>query len=378
MHEERFEVWLSDERNLGPGTVESRVSGCRRVERIEGDLDGHFDKDGLTGLIELLNPKGPKHGIPINGDIRAGTSTLRSAIRLYREFRNSDGGDAGSTGSKPLRQSRDSLKPKQTAPWPNWPQPDSEAYLELARKVLPHVRFLNPEIVKAIAEDNRSMRDKWSSQLKELGIDPAIYLWECSPCAFPGVRRYAGSAEIAAFRQKAAPKKAPPECLALDDNDYPKHLWSIVFTGKPFRKRGPGGYQLAHLFDHKLHGNRWRDELVLPADAEGPAALYGLFTSAANSAYVPSAFLRPTDFSPALRSLIQRRAKELYGGVCRIVPPPLEVKHCDDPVWGLGNFRWSEPVGGLDRIEDFLEFRRERVGKLVEERLAARRADSSP
>ena len=78
------------------------------------------------------------------------------------------------------------------------------------------------------------------------------------------------------FRQRAAPDEAPPQCLALDDNDYPKHLWAFVFTGKPFRKPGPDGYQLAHLFDHEEHGNRWRGELDLPPDVEDPAPLYGL------------------------------------------------------------------------------------------------------
>ena len=128
----------------------------------------------------------------------------------------------------------------------------------------PFVRFLDPGIVDAVVEDNRRFGGEWSTSLEALGIDPAIYLWEGSPCAFPGVRRYAGSTEIAVFRKRVESSEAPPQCLSLDDNDYPKHLWSFVFTGRPFRKRGPDGYQLAHLFDHKEYGNRWRDELDAP------------------------------------------------------------------------------------------------------------------
>ena len=104
-----------------------------------------------------------------------------------------------------------------------------------------------------------------------------------------------------------------------------------------------------------------------------PAPLYGLFTSAANSVYAPGAFLRPTDFSPKLRSLIQRRALQLYGNICRVVPPPLAVKPCEDPNWVLDDFRWSAPVGGMDRVPDFLEFRREHIGKLIDKRYAALR-----
>ena len=73
------------------------------------------------------------------------------------------------------------------------------------------------------------MGTDWSARLEAIGIDPAIYLWDGSPCAFPGIRRYAGSAEIALFRQRVTASEVSPQCLALDDNDYPKHLWAFVF-----------------------------------------------------------------------------------------------------------------------------------------------------
>ena len=111
--------------------------------------------------------------------------------------------------------------------------------------------------------------------------------------------------------------------------------------------------------------------------AKEPPLPYGLFTSAANSAYVPGAFLRPTDFTPRLRSLIQRRALHLYGSVCRIVPPPLSVKSNEDPDWDLGSFRWSEPVGDMDKVPAFLEFRREQMEALFNRRQAALQTDGT-
>ena len=369
MQEARFKVWL--ERGRSAGTVNSRISNCRRVERYEGDLDARYDADGLAGLTDRLNPSDPKHKIPIKGNIYNSTATLKSAVNLYRDFRNAGGGTAGSTGAPAKRWPRERQTRRPGAHWPVWPQPNDKDLLTLARAMAPFVRFLDPGMVSAVAEDNRRLGAEWSSRLEALGIDPAIYLWEGSPCSFPGVRRYAGSTEIAVFRQRAEPDEAPSQCLALDDNDYPKHLWAFVFTGKPFRKQGPVGYQLAHLFDHQEHGNRWRDELDLPPDADEPAPLYGLFTSAANSVYAPGAFLRPTDSSPKLRSLIQRRALQLYGNICRVVPPPLAVKPCEDPNWALDNFPWSAPVGGMDRVSVFLKFRRESMDKLINERYAA-------
>ena len=377
MREERFKVWLGVDRKLSAGTVGSRISNCRRVEHFEGDLDGHYDADGLNGLLDRLNPGEPKHRIPIDGHVYNGTATLKSAVGLYRAFRNGGSGTVDSAGVPAKRRPQERPTRRTGAHWPVWHQPNDEDLLDLAQAMAPFVRFLDPGIVYAVAEDNRRIGAEWRSRLAALGIDPAIYLWEGSPCAFPGVRRYAGSTEIAVFRQRAAPDEAPSQCLALDDNDYPKHLWAFVFTGKPFRKQGPDGYQLAHLFDHKEHGNRWRDELDLPPHTDEPAPLYGLFTSAANSVYAPGAFLRPTDFSPRLRSLIQRRALQLYGGICRVVPSPLAVKPCEDPSWALDNFRWSAPVGGMDHVPDFLAFRRERTGELIDKRHAALRIDGS-
>ena len=377
MKEVPFRVWLKVERGLNAGTVGSRISNCRRVERHEGDLDVHYDFDELDGLLQRLKPGEPEHGIPIAGDVYNGTATLKNAVSLYFDFRKGGGRTVSSGDDLEKRQPRQGRSPRSRAQWPAWLQPTDEDLLELARAMAPFVRFLDPGIVGAVVEDNRRFGGQWCASLEALGIDPGIYLWEGSPCAFPGVRRYAGSTEIAVFRKRAKPSEAPPQCLSLDDNDYPKHLWSFVFTGRPFRKRGPAGYQLAHLFDHKEYGNRWRDELDAPPGVEEPVLPYGLFTSVANSVYAPGAFLRPTDLSPSLRSLIQRRAQQLYGDVCCLVPPPLAVKLCEDPNWAVDKFQWSAPVGGMERVADFLEFRRERIGELIKKRNAARQADDA-
>lgn len=253
------------------------------------------------------------------------------------------------------------------ANWPIWPAPSDEDMLKLARATTPYIRFLNLGVVQAVTEDNHRMSADWSSRLEALGIDPAIYLWEGSPCVFPGIRRHAGKKETAMFQQRAASNDAAPQCLALDHNDYPKQLWAFVFTGKRFQKRGPDGYQLAHILDHKEYGNRWRMELDIPSGSREPKP-YGLFTSAANLAYVPDTFMGPTDFSQSLRSLIQRRARQLYGEVCRIVPPPLAIKACEDPNWSLDNFKWDSPVGDTVNVADFLEFRRKQMERLFEKR----------
>ena len=83
MQEALFKVWL--ERGRSAGTVNSRISNCRRVERYEGDLDARYDADGLAGLTDRLNPSDPKHKIPIKGNIYNGTVVSQFQISLPDE-----------------------------------------------------------------------------------------------------------------------------------------------------------------------------------------------------------------------------------------------------------------------------------------------------
>ncbi len=189
MQEARFKVWL--ERGRSAGTVNSRISNCKRVERYEGDLDARYDADGLAGLrargespaafarrcippgqrsssvtyaqyapssrlatraprharcyarfhhgllTDRLNPSDPKHKIPIKGNSYNGTATLKSAVNLYRDFRNAGCGTAGSTGAPAKRWPQERQTRRPGAHWPVWPQPNDEDLLTLARAMAP-------------------------------------------------------------------------------------------------------------------------------------------------------------------------------------------------------------------------------------------------
>ena len=370
MQENDFIRYLKDVCNLAERTVTARVSNCRRVERYEGDLDDHFQADRMVSLMHSLTystedatqNRPARHNMPIVGNVRNGTATLKQAAGLYQQFRQS----AGYRPKTPRASSRP--EPPRRTPgdaWPVWPQPDENDVLQLATVVTPLVRFLHPQIVQRIVDDNSVNRGPWSAELQRIGINPDIYLWEGSPCAFPGVRRYAGSQEIAQFRKKAGDSpERPTDCLCLDDNDYPKHIWAYMFTGKPFRKRGPQGYQLAHLADHKAHNNRWREEFTVESPTN-PPPLFGLYTSPANLAYVPSNFLKPTDFSGTLRALLLSRAYHLYGSVARLAPPPLVEKTEPDSEWHPDNFRWGDCVGTFEHVDGFLQYRKQLLDELI-------------
>lgn len=95
MDSEKFRNWLELE-TLEKKTIQNRISNCRNVEKYEGDLDNHFIKDkGLSLLTKLsystknrLNNDQPKHNVPIKGDLRTGSSTLKQSVKLYLRYKS--------------------------------------------------------------------------------------------------------------------------------------------------------------------------------------------------------------------------------------------------------------------------------------------------
>jgi hypothetical protein len=69
------------------------VSRCRRVEASEGDLDTHYERDQMQDLLARLtlsrHDLAPAHQIEILGDVYNGTASLRNALHLYQQFRDS-------------------------------------------------------------------------------------------------------------------------------------------------------------------------------------------------------------------------------------------------------------------------------------------------
>lgn len=347
----------------------SRISNCRTVERYEGDLDTHFTRDRMQSLLGRLQytknderaRRPPQHRVPIDGNVYNGTATLRAAVNLYLKFKENDLTAVrqlpheGMTAPPPQAFSRTARVRVVRAEWPNWEQPQDSDILKLARMVTQFFRYLAPEIVEAIAEDNRGRDNEWRPRLRALNIDPDVYLWEGSPCVWPGIRRYSGSAEIAAYRKKAAETVHPPDALRLDDNDFPKQVWAFALTNRKFAKHGPVGYALAHIVDHKPYNNRLAAEFEGVTDSTKVPV--GLYTCPSNTVYTPTALIRPTDFGFSMRNLMVRRSHDLYGAGCNIVPPGVSVKTAESDAWELTNFQWADPVGETGSIAAFLDFR---------------------
>jgi hypothetical protein len=384
MRENAFRLWLLNHHCNGNGgsldirTINSRLSNCRTVERYEGDLDLQFDQDHLRSLLERLiystedetQSRPARHRIPINGNLRNGSATLRSAVSLYKQFREDLVEGTPTIPPTTIRervQSAPVVKSAERRTWPTWDQPGTAEVLALARATTPFVRFLSPDVVCAVVKDNEKHRDEWTEALRARQIDPAAYLWERSSCAFPGVRRYSGSREIAVHRgHTQLDGRQGVNALALDDNDYPKQIWSFIFRGAQFSKFGPSGYALAHLADHKDHGNRYKTDFEVIEGERNTTALFGLYTCLSNTVYTPVTLIKPTDFVATIRSLLVRRAQQLYGEVCQILPPFLRVPDASSAEWNVNEFKWADPVGTSQHMQSFLAFRRDRIRKLID------------
>jgi hypothetical protein len=364
-------------------TITARIANCERIEHFEGDLDQHAVADGMAGLLARLKysmddqrknlPLG--HRVPIKGNRREGSATLKSAVNLYRQFYEAWPLGAPGPKSREIQPPVPTANPKQktlSRDWPIWPQPTESEALSLAKIVMPYVRFLNPEIVAAIVKDNELHREEWSKELKARGINPEAYLWERSACAFPGVRRYAGSREIALYRGHAKNDETKFEqALRLDDNDCPKQIWSFTFRRKQFPKHGPKGYALAHLADHKKHGNRFELDFDV-VDGRSQSELFGLYSCPTNTVFIPTSMIKPTDFGVQLRNLLLRRADYLYGEHCSVLPDWLNVRPAPSEAWALKEFFWADPVGDITGVKGFLDYR----GKLLNGLFGATKVDS--
>ncbi|MDR3343117.1 MAG: hypothetical protein LBT14_10115, partial [Treponema sp.] len=99
-------------------------------------------------------------------------------------------------------------------------------------------------------------------------------------------------------------------------------------------------------------------------------AIYGLFTSPANTVYVPNTFVAIINANPRLRGLLITRQQELYGGVCAIVPPLVCIlPHSEDGGWKFKSFEWA-PCSGRSAdaigIQDFLQYRNAKMDTIGE------------
>jgi len=179
---------------------------------------------------------------------------------------------------------------------------------------------------------------------------------------FPGVRRFVGR-----LNQKELLKFVPEKGCIIDDNRFPRYLWSYVATGSGYngtswKTSGLSEFELAHIFSHKPNERGLEKELF--EDFDPSQSPHGLFTCAGNVVLVPKGFAKPTDGLPAVRIAFFKRYIELYGEV--ILPGLRGMKEKMIPDW-YDDLEWNEPILPPDwrtRAEALMEYRNRRLKSL--------------
>jgi hypothetical protein len=93
MRKELYRKWL-EEKKYDQGTITAQIYRASRVEEYHGDLDEHFSRDGMAGLLKILSytksderikRENPSE-IPFNGDIYSNIAAYGAAVKRYLKF----------------------------------------------------------------------------------------------------------------------------------------------------------------------------------------------------------------------------------------------------------------------------------------------------
>ena len=213
---------------------------------------------------------------------------------------------------------------------------------------------LHPVIVKYISNANLKFREEFQEYSpKDLEIQE--FLFEHSDCVFPGSRRY-----INKESKKAKWKNNVHEDgTILNDNTFPRHLWSFLVCGKSYSGKswidsGLNAFELAHIFSHKI------DETSLEKKSfmrfEEDIKPYAMFTSASNVVLIPNGLTKPTDKLESIKLCYYQRHIDLYGeNFFHVSGFKKELV----PDW-YKNIKWLEPVLPPDwknKVDQLLEYR---------------------
>ena len=130
-------------------------------------------------------------------------------------------------GKKPKKQSK-----HQSLAWffplyPNLIEDEQRVIALTLARVSHHV---HPDVVAAIRERNADAEEL--ARLEAIFpdcIEKEAWLYPGSACVFPGVRRFIGK-----VRKKELLKYVPRECCIIDDNRFPRNLWTFLTTGEHY------------------------------------------------------------------------------------------------------------------------------------------------
>lgn len=170
---------------------------------------------------------------------------------------------------------------------------------------------LHPEIVLYLREANQNFKSEFQEYLHSK-INERDFFFDGSDCVFPGVRRPINK-ETNSINWK---NKIYLDGTILNDNTYPRHIWSFIVSGKAYsssswKSTGLNAFELAHIFGHKTDETELEQKSFLQFEKDKNP--FALFTSASNVILIPKGLTKPTDKLEIIKLCYYKRHIELYG-----------------------------------------------------------------
>ncbi len=114
MREENYRQWLT-EKEYGGGTIATRISRVKTIEKKYGDLENRFQNGTYDEVIQDLqySSEDAENNLPnpsrieINGNIYNGLASLKNAAVLYRKFLQEEGFQTQYPGSQEFTTEED-------------------------------------------------------------------------------------------------------------------------------------------------------------------------------------------------------------------------------------------------------------------------------
>lgn len=288
-----YKEWLHRQ-GYGDGTIVAQLHRVGRVEEHYGDLDAHFERDRLRGLIETLtySTEDQRRGrpnptkIPFVGNVRNNLASYKSAVLWYRRFRESgaasrapaDGASIGAPASPSSGTTRSLRRAVQSDAAPR-----GTARTVLAPRVGPRTlvdfNLNGRDALEAIIASSQYRTIAQAVASLTLFSHPRTVRQTGGRALFPAIRNPRRVGQIDTHNGKR---------VLLDDN---KSATDAFLWANGLSRRGPDT-QFNHVYATSL-------------DSEA-------YTALPNICMTPAFIAKLTDTSEDVRNLLRYRSYQLY------------------------------------------------------------------
>jgi len=321
-------------------------------------LDFVHRQDGCVSYIELTDEV--LHHFPESRWKESHWRYWRYQILQGKTTEPFSESELANLGKKPESPSQSHSVVSLSPLYPNLIADEQRSIAQALAKVSHH---MHPVVVAAVKDRNADPgeRARLEAILPEC-LEKEAWLYPGSACVFPGVRRFIGK-----VRKRELLKYVPKKCCIIDDNRFPRNVWTFLAVGEHYggpnwKTSGLAQFELAHIFGHKRSQRGLEEQVFKRFDASTKP--WGLFTCAGNVVLIPKGFAKPTDGLSAVRVAFFKRYIDLYSEAS--LPGLRELDNDALPKW-YDEIEWNDPILPPDweeNLEKLFDYRVDRLKKL--------------